>query len=61
MYFAEAGGMIFCKVYDRYKLRCGNRIGGPAVVEEADSTVVIHPNHEATVDRYGNIVIEGVS
>ena len=58
VYFAEAGGMVKCQVYDRYRLRCGNRIVGPAVVEEVDSTVVIHPGYVTDIDRYSNILIQ---
>jgi N-methylhydantoinase A len=58
VFFSEAGGMIGAKVYDLYQLRCGNQISGPAIVEEVDSTVVIHPGYHARVDRYGNLLIE---
>jgi len=58
VYFSESGGMVRCKVYDRYRLRCGNRVTGPAIVEEIDSTVVIHPGYHADVDVYGNILIQ---
>ncbi len=44
-------------VYDRGKLRAGNRIPGPAVVTQEDSTTVIHPGHAGEVDRYLNILI----
>ena len=39
-------------------LRAGNRIEGPAIVNQYDSTTVIPPGIAAHVDRYGNIVIE---
>ena len=58
VYFSEAGRRASCKVYDRYKLRAGNWIDGPAIIEEADSTVVIHPGFGAGVDAYGNILIQ---
>jgi N-methylhydantoinase A len=58
VYFAEVGEMMDCKVYDRYGLEWGNHIRGPAIVEEMDSTVVIHPGYCAEVDRYGNILIQ---
>jgi N-methylhydantoinase A len=45
------------KIYDRAKLLCGNRIAGPAVIMEMDSTSLILPNHTGEVDRYGNILI----
>jgi N-methylhydantoinase A len=44
-------------VYDRAKLKAGNRIPGPAIVLEMDSTTVILPKHHGRVDAYGNILI----
>ncbi|ADJ14021.1 hydantoinase/oxoprolinase family protein [Halalkalicoccus jeotgali] len=44
-------------IYDRTELRPGNAIDGPAIVTDADSTVVVQPDHDATIDRYGNIEI----
>jgi N-methylhydantoinase A len=44
-------------VYDRTDLTPGNEIVGPAIVIEDDSTVVVQPDHTATIDRYANIEI----
>lgn len=44
-------------VYDRAELRPGNEIDGPAIVTDDDSTVVVQPDHVATIDRYDNIEI----
>ncbi len=44
-------------VYERAKLRAGNRIKGPAIVIEMDSTTVVLPKHTGLVDRLGNILI----
>ncbi len=44
-------------VYRRAELLTGNRIEGPAIVEQLDSTTVILPRQSATVDRYGSLVI----
>jgi N-methylhydantoinase A len=44
-------------VYERSKLRSGNRVRGPAIVIEMDSTTVILPKHSGRVDRLGNILI----
>ena len=44
-------------IYDRSKLRAGNRITGPAVVTQKDSTTVVHPGHTGEVDQYLNILI----
>ena len=42
--------------YARAGLLAGNRIEGPAVVSQLDSTTVIPPGAEADVDRFGNLV-----
>ena len=44
-------------VYDRARLKAGNRVAGPAIVMEMDSTTVILPKHHGKVDAYGNILI----
>jgi len=44
-------------VYERADLQPGNRISGPAVITEFDSTTVVLEGYEAEVDRYFNILI----
>jgi len=44
-------------IYDRSKLLPNNRIVGPAIVTEMDSTSVILPEHVGVVDAVGNIII----
>jgi N-methylhydantoinase A len=44
-------------IYDRRKLLAGDRILGPAIITEMDSTTVLLPGHVATVDKYGVILI----
>jgi N-methylhydantoinase A len=44
-------------IYDRERLRAGNRIAGPAIVTEMDSTTLVLPDHLAEVDRFGNLLI----
>ena len=58
VHFAEAGGYVDCPIYDRYALGAGARLTGPAVVEEFDSTTVVHPGYALGVDGHGNLVIE---
>lgn len=58
VYFHERNGYVDCKIYDRYKLGVGAQVHGPAIVEEFDSTTVIHPDYVANVDKYGNMFIE---
>ncbi|MDQ6672777.1 MAG: hypothetical protein M3069_18880, partial [Chloroflexota bacterium] len=57
VYFAEADGFVPCSVYDRYLLRAGMNVVGPAIVEEMDSTCVVHPGYSATVDKLGNLLL----
>jgi len=45
-------------VYDRDRLGPQTRIQGPAVVEQLDSTVLIHPWQHLRVDSLMNLVIE---
>jgi N-methylhydantoinase A len=44
-------------VYERAQLQPGNRLTGPAVITEFDSTTVVLEGYEAEVDRYFNILI----
>ena len=55
MYFD--GSYVETPIYDRAELHPGNEISGPAIVVEDDSTVVIQPDHTATIDRYANIEV----
>ncbi len=45
------------KFYDRELLVAGNRVDGPAVINQYDTTTVIPPGLTAEIDRFGNIVI----
>jgi N-methylhydantoinase A len=44
-------------IYDRATLAPGQRLAGPAIVTEFDSTTVVLPGYAAEVDRYFNILI----
>jgi N-methylhydantoinase A len=56
-YFAEAGGFVDTAVFDRVGLMVGEVLEGPAVVEDAGSTLVIGPGATARVASTGNIVL----
>ena len=45
------------EIYDRAKLKAGNRITGPAIVLEMDATTAVLPDHVAKVDAVGNLLI----
>jgi N-methylhydantoinase A len=57
VYFQEARDYVRTAVYDRSALGAGSRIDGPAVVEEAGSTLVIAPGASATVAESGNMIV----
>jgi N-methylhydantoinase A/oxoprolinase/acetone carboxylase beta subunit len=51
------GSFSSVNVYDRAKLRPGNRVRGPAIIIQMDATTVIHPQHTGEVDEYLSILI----
>ena len=57
-YMDEAKDFVACPVYARDRLRAGHRLAGPAIVEQMDTTTVILPDMQATVDPYLNLILE---
>jgi N-methylhydantoinase A len=45
-------------VYHRRDLRAGQHVDGPAVVEQDDTTTLVPAGFRATVDAFGNLVLE---
>lgn len=58
VYMDEARDFVSCPVYAREKLKPGNRIAGPAIVEQMDTTTVILPDMQGVVDPYLNLILE---
>jgi N-methylhydantoinase A len=50
-------GLKSTRVYDGEKLVAGNAVRGPAIVETADTTVVVHPGRTLRLDALGNFEI----
>ncbi|WP_426959758.1 hydantoinase B/oxoprolinase family protein [Muricoccus radiodurans] len=44
-------------VWDRYALRAGDRVPGPAIVEEREATTIVPPGDVLTADDAGNLRI----
>jgi N-methylhydantoinase A len=59
VFFEEAGGWVDCAIYERSRLLGANRIAGPAIIEQMDTTTVVFPGQRATVHPSGTLVIEG--
>jgi N-methylhydantoinase A len=56
-YFPETGEVELPRV-DRTGLRPGTVLGGPAVVEDEWSTIVVYPGQRATADAHGHLVLD---
>ncbi len=55
VYYHDARGFLEARVYDRYRLRPGSTLEGPAVFEERESTVVVGPGARVEVDASLNL------
>jgi N-methylhydantoinase A len=58
VWLPEAGGFVSCPVYDRERLQAGNRISGPAIVEQMDATTLVLPGMTARVEPYMSLILE---
>jgi N-methylhydantoinase A len=56
--FKRGEAQLDTPVYQRAQLKAGARFVGPAVVEQSDTTTLVWPHFTASVDPFGNIVIE---
>jgi N-methylhydantoinase A len=56
-YFPEHGKYLETPVYDRYGLKAGETLSGPAVIEERESTLIVGARGRARVDEKLNVVI----
>ncbi|WP_181704383.1 hydantoinase/oxoprolinase family protein [Chthonobacter albigriseus] len=56
-FFAD-GAWLDAGVWDREALSAGDRIPGPAVIQQLDATTVIEPGSTAEVDAIGNLRIK---
>ena len=56
VYFADE--YVETPIYERDRLGEGASLEGPAIVSQADATVVIDPGASARIDGLGNLVID---
>ena len=47
-----------CPIYDRTKIPWEQKINGPAVIEQLDTTTWLEPDTSAQIDNHGNLLIE---
>lgn len=57
VFWEEFSQFVKTPIYDGDRLRYGNIIVGPAIIEERTTTVVIPPEYEVRVDRHGNYIM----
>jgi N-methylhydantoinase A len=48
-------------IYDRLELGVGAIVRGPAILEQADTTIFVDPGLEGHVDGFGNLILSRVS
>lgn len=58
VYFEDVGEFVDCDVYWRDDLPAGFSCKGPAVISQLDATSLVFHNEVATVDEYGNIIVQ---
>ena len=51
------GEMVDVPVFSRVRLRKGNRVSGPAIIEQEDTTTVSLTQWSAIVDEVGSMLI----
>ena len=56
-YFRELGGWVETTVYRGRELKACIRITSPAIIEEAETTIVVFPGHKLTVSRLSNYLV----
>ena len=56
--FFAADAAADTTIYDRDRLEVGATFAGPAIVEQFDATTVVPPGWRASVDRYGNLILD---
>ena len=57
VFFQGEGGFVDCPIYERQDLAAGDRIAGPAVIEQMDTTTVIPPDFGTEVDQWLNLFV----
>ena len=57
VHVADARELVTCEIFDREVLAPGAQFEGPAIVEEWSTTILILPDQQVTVDRFGDLLI----
>ncbi len=57
VYVPESGSFKTACVYDGHRLRCGNRIEGPAMIETVTTAVFVSGSFDCLMDRHRSLVL----
>ena len=57
VFITEEDEFIDCPVFDRYSLKPGATVSGPAIVEERESTVFVGRDAQSSIDEHLNLVM----
>ena len=57
VYIPEANAFRTVPVYDGHKLGFGNRVAGPAMIEEVTTAVFVSDSYDCAVDAYGSFAV----
>lgn len=44
-------------VYDGHRLKCGNTVKGPAIIEQVNTTTFVTPEYDVLCDKYGSYTV----
>ncbi|MFX1539978.1 MAG: hydantoinase/oxoprolinase family protein [Promethearchaeota archaeon] len=61
VYYEEVGKFIETPIFERTSLGLGSKVNGPAIIEQVDSTTIVHPDTRAVVRLGGNLVLEAIT
>jgi N-methylhydantoinase A len=56
-YIAERDAFAQVPVYDGHRMRCGNRVEGPALIEQQTTAIVVSDGYDCVVDALGSFVL----
>ncbi len=57
IYAGDGGELMLIEIYEFGKLRSGNEVGGPAIIEAPTTTMYILSGQMGRIDAYGNLMI----
>ena len=57
MYIFSARAFQPVQVYDGHKMRFGNRLRGPAMIEQVTTAIVVSDAYDCVVDQYGSFAL----